>query len=67
MTKLGTSREAVYVLVDELGELVRAVRLTGTPTRAVKLAPFGKHLLLVWQEESGRTKLALIDALGRKK
>lgn len=68
LTKDGESQDVVYMLLEEDGRVLRTVKLTDTPKideQVVRLAPFGEHLLLAWQESEGVTKLAVIDARGR--
>jgi hypothetical protein len=67
-SKDGASRDLFYLLVDTEGRVLRKVRLTNTAginESAVRLVPYGKHLLVAWQETPTQTKVAVLNYDGR--
>jgi hypothetical protein len=67
-SKDGASKDLVYLLVDTEGRILRSVPLTHTSSineSSVRLIPYGKNLLVAWQENPNQTKVAVINYDGK--
>lgn len=67
-SKNGASKDLFYLLVDTEGRILKTTRLTNTSSineSVVRLVPYGKNLLVGWQENPSQTKVAVINYDGK--